>query len=85
MIVSLVCSKGILQASTQNSTFASNRVNRNEDLLVFGCSAINQLLKTLFKQKSTADLVPESLMSKILQMMLHMESKRARESFTEGL
>ena len=47
IIISLVGNKAIIAASPQNSSFVSNKQNRNEDLLVFGCAAINGLLKNL--------------------------------------
>ena len=48
MIISLVSNKTILTATSQTgNNFASNRQGRNEDLLVFGCAAINGLLKNL--------------------------------------
>lgn len=84
MIVSMLSSKGILQANT-NSGYISSRTNRNEDLLVFGCSAVISLFKTLLQNSSTTSLVSENLLNKVLLMMLNMESKRARENFTEGL
>jgi hypothetical protein len=84
MIVAMLSSKGILQAKS-NSGYISTRLNRNEELLVFGCSAITSLLKTLLSNSETSELVSETLLNKVLLMMLNMESKRARESFTEGL
>jgi len=84
MIVAMLSSKGILQARS-NSGYISTRLNRNEELLVFGCSAITSLLKTLLSNSETSSLVSETLLNKVLLMMLNMESKRARESFTEGL
>jgi len=80
----MLSSKGILQANT-NSGYISSRTNRNEDLLVFGCSAVISLFKTLLQNSSTTSLVSENLLNKVLLMMLNMESKRARENFTEGL
>ena len=91
MIVSMVNSKSILQANNNtsqnsvNSNFVSSRQNRYEDLLIFGCSAITALLKTLLSNPQTFSLVSESLLNKILLMMLSMESKKARESYTHGL
>ena len=42
-------------------------------------------MKTLLYNKETAGKVSDALFNKILHMMLAMESKRAREAFTEGL
>ena len=84
-MVSLVSNKSILEASPQNSSFTSNRENRNEDLLVFGCAAINGLLQNLLANDSSRALIPEALLNRILLMMLSMESRKARETFTAGL
>ena len=84
MIVAMLSTKSIMQAH-QNSGFASSRHLRNEDLLVFGCSAITALLKNLLSNEETKEYVSETLLSKIVLMMLAMESRKARESFTEGL
>ena len=84
MIVSMLSSKSILQAN-KNSEYVSSRTNRNEDLLVFGCSAVTSLFKNLLQNSATASLISEKLLNKVLLMMLNMESKRARENFTDGL
>ena len=86
MIVSLMGTKSIIQANSNatNSSFASSRNSRNEDILIFGCSAINSLLSKLTQKQSNAHL-EDSLLNRIMLMMLQMESKKARQSFTEGL
>lgn len=60
-------------------------MNRNEDLLIFGCQAISALLKTLLTRNSESQLVSEHMLNRIILMLLSMESKKARESFTGGL
>ena len=57
-------------------------------MLIFGCTAITSLLKTLLSGcggKASRELVSDALLDKVLLMLFNMESKRARESFTESL
>lgn len=43
------------------------------------------LLKTLLTSSEKESLLSDQLLGKLLMMMLKMESKRARESFSDGL
>ena len=61
---------------------------KSEDLLNYGCYAMNALLGYLFNDKQLSTEITtrrNQSIKKILQMLLHMKSFKVREVLTAGL